>query len=107
MNIGVDGYVAGFAEGYGYGLVASMQQNGRRVDLAINGLANEKSGWSEARRVLDWAMANFAEKRLFEPNETIAEASVYGGAVRPCRCRSPSRWMCSSRWGWMRSLRGR
>ncbi len=81
LNIGVDGYVAGFAEGYGYGLVASMQQNGRRVDLAINGLANEKERVSEARRVLDWAMANFAEKRLFEPNETIAEASVYGGAV--------------------------
>ncbi|MCD7111611.1 D-alanyl-D-alanine carboxypeptidase [Rhizobium sp. DKSPLA3] len=78
-NIGVDGYVTGFAEGYGYGLVASMERDGRRVDLALNGLATDKDRLAEARRVFDWAMTNFSEKRLFAGGETVAEASVYGG----------------------------
>ncbi len=78
-NIGVDGYVTGFAEGYGYGLVASMERAGRRVDLALNGLATDKDRLAEARRVFDWAMTNFSEKRLFAEGETVAEASVYGG----------------------------
>ncbi|TCL89887.1 D-alanyl-D-alanine carboxypeptidase (penicillin-binding protein 5/6) [Rhizobium sp. PP-WC-2G-219] len=78
-NIGVDGYVTGFAEGYGYGIVASMERDGRRVDLALNGLATDKDRVAEARRVFDWAMTNFSEKRLFAEGETVAEASVYGG----------------------------
>lgn len=78
-NIGVDGYFTGFAEGYGYGLVASMERDGRRVDLALNGLATDKDRLAEARRVFDWAMTNFSEKRLFAEGETVAEASVYGG----------------------------
>ncbi|CZT35207.1 D-alanyl-D-alanine carboxypeptidase family protein [Rhizobium sp. 9140] len=78
-NVGVDGYVTGFAEGYGYGIVASMERDGRRVDLALNGLATDKDRVAEARRVFDWAMTNFSEKRLFAEGETVAEASVYGG----------------------------
>ncbi|TCQ28290.1 D-alanyl-D-alanine carboxypeptidase family protein [Rhizobium sp. PP-CC-3G-465] len=78
-NIGVDGYVTGFAEGYGYGIVASMERDGRRVDLALNGLATDKDRVAEARRVFDWAMTSFSEKRLFAEGETVAEASVYGG----------------------------
>jgi D-alanyl-D-alanine carboxypeptidase (penicillin-binding protein 5/6) len=78
-DIGVDGYVTGFAEGFGYGLVASMERDGRRVDLALNGLGSDKERTAEARRVFDWAMSAFAERRLFQPGEIIAEASVYGG----------------------------
>nr|WP_244479380.1 MULTISPECIES: D-alanyl-D-alanine carboxypeptidase family protein [unclassified Rhizobium] len=78
-EIGVDGYVTGFAEGYGYGIVASMEQGGRRVDLALNGLATDKERVAEAKRVFDWAMTQFSEKRLFAQGEQVAEASVYGG----------------------------
>lgn len=78
-DTGVDGYVTGFAEGYGYGIVASMDRDGRRIDMALNGLATDKDRIAEARRVFDWAMTNFSEKRLFAKGETVAEASVYGG----------------------------
>jgi D-alanyl-D-alanine carboxypeptidase (penicillin-binding protein 5/6) len=78
-DIGVDGYVTGFAEGFGYGIVASMARDGRRVDLALNGLATDKERVAEARRVFDWAMSAFSEKRLFAAGEVIGEASVYGG----------------------------
>ncbi|TCM57222.1 D-alanyl-D-alanine carboxypeptidase (penicillin-binding protein 5/6) [Rhizobium sp. PP-F2F-G48] len=78
-EIGVDGYVTGFAEGYGYGIVASMERDGRRVDLALNGLQTDKDRTAEAKRVFDWAMTQFSEKRLFAESELVAEASVYGG----------------------------
>lgn len=76
---GVDGYVTGFAEGFGYGIVASMARDGRRIDLALNGLATDKERVAEARRVFDWAMSAFSEKRLFAAGDVIGEASVYGG----------------------------
>ncbi len=79
-NIGVDGFVTGFAEGFGYSMVATMQRNGRRVFLAIGGLASDKERIEETRRVLDWSMTAFERKRLFEAGEAVGEAAVYGGA---------------------------
>jgi len=79
-NIGIDGFVTGFAEGFGYSMVATMQREGRRVFLAIGGLASEKERIEETRRVLDWSMTAFEKKRLFEAGEAVGEAAVYGGA---------------------------
>lgn len=81
MNIGVDGLVFGFAEDSGYGLLASVEREGRRLYLAMSGLANEKERIDEARRMIDWGMTAFGSKRLFKAGDTIAEASVYGGSV--------------------------
>lgn len=80
-NIGVDGFATGFAEGFGYGMVATMQRDGRRVFLALGGLASDKERVEETRRILDWSMAAFEKKRLFEAGDTLGEASIYGGAV--------------------------
>ncbi len=80
-NIGVDGFAAGFAEGYGYAMVATMQRDGRRVFLALGGLASDKERLEETRKILDWAMTAFEKKRLFERGETVGDASVYGGAA--------------------------
>ncbi|URK87729.1 D-alanyl-D-alanine carboxypeptidase [Rhizobium sp. RCAM05350] len=81
VNIGVDGFATGFAEGFGYGMVATMQKDGRRVFLALGGLASDKERIEETRKVLDWSMAAFEKKRLFEAGDTLGEASIYGGAV--------------------------
>lgn len=81
MNIGVDGLVMGFAEDAGYGLVASVERNGRRLYLAMSGLSSDKERLDEAKRVIDWAMTSFASKTLFKAGETVAEASVYGGSA--------------------------
>ncbi|MFD1326767.1 D-alanyl-D-alanine carboxypeptidase family protein [Mycoplana ramosa] len=81
MNIGADGLVMGFAEDAGYGLVASVERNGRRLFLAMSGLSSDKERLDEARRLIDWAMTSFASRTLFKAGETIAEASVYGGSA--------------------------
>ncbi|KQY14381.1 D-alanyl-D-alanine carboxypeptidase family protein [Rhizobium sp. Root482] len=79
-GIGVDGFATGFAEGFGYAMVATMRKDGRRVFLALDGLASEKERIEETRKLLDWSMAAFERKRLFEAGTVVGEASIYGGA---------------------------
>lgn len=77
--VGVDGLASGFAEESGYALVASAERNGRRLFLAISGLASDKERTEEAVRLFDWAFSAFEMRHLFKPGQTIGAASVYGG----------------------------
>lgn len=79
LNIGVDGLGAGFAEGSGYALAASVERNGTRLFLAMGGLASDKERLEEARKALEWALSSFGTKVLFKQGEVIGQASVYGG----------------------------
>lgn len=82
LNIGVDGLGAGFAEGSGYALVASVARNGTRLFLAMGGLASDKERLEEARKVLEWGLSSFETKVLFKQGEVVGQASVYGGTSR-------------------------
>lgn len=79
LNMGVDGLGAGFAEGSGYALAASVERDGTRLFLALGGLASDKERSEEAKRILEWALSSFQTKVLFKPGEVIGQASVYGG----------------------------
>lgn len=79
LNIGVDGLGAGFAEGAGYALAASVERDGTRLFLAMAGLSSDKERLEEARRVLEWGLSSFQTKVLFKQGEIIGQASVYGG----------------------------
>lgn len=78
-SAGVDGLASGFAEESGYALVASAERDGRRLFLAISGLASDKERTEEAVRLFDWAFGAFEMRHLFKPGEVIGAASVYGG----------------------------
>lgn len=81
LGIGVDGLGAGFAEGYGYAVVASVERNNTRLFLAMGGLASDKERLEESKRVLEWGLSAFQTKVLFPQGQTIGEAAVYGGAA--------------------------
>ncbi|MFN7011211.1 MAG: D-alanyl-D-alanine carboxypeptidase family protein [Allorhizobium sp.] len=80
-SAGVDGLASGFAEESGYALVASAERNGRRLFLAMSGLASDKERTEEAIRLFDWAFGAFEMRHLFKPGQVIGAASVYGGAA--------------------------
>jgi D-alanyl-D-alanine carboxypeptidase (penicillin-binding protein 5/6) len=82
LNIGVDGLGAGYAEGAGYAIVASVQRNGTRLFLAMGGLSSDKERLEESRRVLEWGLSSFETRILYKDGETIGQASVYGGDIR-------------------------
>ncbi|MDP9836598.1 D-alanyl-D-alanine carboxypeptidase (penicillin-binding protein 5/6) [Neorhizobium huautlense] len=79
LNIGVDGLGAGFAEGSGFAIVASIERNGTRLFLAMGGLASDKERTEEAKRVLEWGLTSFENKVVFSQGEAVGQASVYGG----------------------------
>lgn len=79
QNIGVDGMAMGFAEGYGYSVVATVERNGVRLFLAMGGLKTDKERSEETRRVLDWGLTSFRKQVVFRKGELIADAPVFGG----------------------------
>ncbi|WP_394689488.1 D-alanyl-D-alanine carboxypeptidase family protein [Hoeflea sp.] len=79
LDIGVDGMKTGFTEESGYGIVASINRDGRRLFVAMSGLSSERERAEEARKMLEWGVRAFERKTLFANDEIIGELSVYGG----------------------------
>ncbi len=79
LNIGVTGFVTGFAEEAGYSIVAAVNRDGKHLLLAMGGMESDKARIEETRRIIEWALSSFERRTLFKQGETIADASVYGG----------------------------
>ncbi|PWL17942.1 D-alanyl-D-alanine carboxypeptidase [Falsochrobactrum shanghaiense] len=81
LEVGADGMGTGFAEESGYALVASAQQHGRRLFLAMSGLASAREREEEARKLIEWGMNAFDKVHIYAANERVGEAQVFGGAL--------------------------
>ncbi len=79
-SVGVDGLKTGHAEGPGYGLVASGQQNGRRIIMVIQGNDSKRTRSDEAERLWDWAFRNFDNYKIVRANAPLVDAPVWLGA---------------------------
>jgi D-alanyl-D-alanine carboxypeptidase (penicillin-binding protein 5/6) len=79
LDLGVDGLKTGYIKEAGYGIVASAKQDGRRIILAINGMESANDRKSEAIRLLEWGFKGFGEFKLFDPEEVVGRARVWGG----------------------------
>ncbi len=80
MDIGADGMKTGFTEELGYAIVGSSQRNGRRLFMALSGMASERERSEEGRKMLEWGMRAFEKRDLFKEGEPVGEAAVFGGA---------------------------
>lgn len=79
LGLGADGLATGFAEGEGYSIVASAEREGKRLFLALGGIASDKERTEEAKRILEWGQTAFEDRQLFADEEIVGAASVYGG----------------------------
>jgi len=79
---GADGLKTGFTKEGGYGMVGSAVQNGVRLIVAINGLEDAEDRATEAKKMLEWGFKNFEVRTVFEPNQPIGYAKVFGGDSR-------------------------
>lgn len=78
-NIGADGLKTGYTEKSGYGIVASAEQEGRRLILAINGLDSAKKRIAEAERLLRHGFRDFKNVTLYRPGDVVENAEVWMG----------------------------
>lgn len=81
MGIGADGLKTGHTEEAGYGLVGSVQQDGRRIVLVISGLDTEKDRAEEAQKIVNWAFREFIQKTVAKKGARIADAPVWMGST--------------------------
>ena len=76
---GVDGLKTGFIKESGYGIVVSAKQGNRRLIVAISGATTAEERRDDGKRLLEWGFKNFSEGRLFDANEVVGHARVWGG----------------------------
>lgn len=78
-KIGVDGLKTGYVKESGYCMAASAVRDGKRLIAVVMGLPTKKARKREVRRILDWGFRSFARFKLFDADETVAYARVWGG----------------------------
>jgi serine-type D-Ala-D-Ala carboxypeptidase (penicillin-binding protein 5/6) len=78
-SVGTDGLKTGFTKEAGYGLVASAKQDNRRLILVINGLERQEDRRNEAIRMLEWGFKIFTEHKLYDAEQIVGHARVWGG----------------------------
>ena len=79
-GIGADGLKTGHTEDSGYGLVASAEQNGRRLILVVNGLESKRERAAEGRKLMTWGFRGFQNQTLVEAGDVVASLPVWHGS---------------------------
>ncbi|MCB2102276.1 MAG: D-alanyl-D-alanine carboxypeptidase [Rhodobacterales bacterium] len=78
-DMGADGLKTGHTQESGYGLVGTVERDGRRLILVVNGLDSKKERASESERLLEWGFREFQNYDLFKAGETVTDAEVWLG----------------------------
>jgi len=78
-HVGADGIKTGHAEGPGYSLVSSGQQNGRRIIMVVQGLNSMQSRADEAVQLWQWAFRNFDNYTIAKAGAALVNAPVWLG----------------------------
>ncbi len=77
-----DGLKTGHTSLGGYGLVASIKKNNRRLILILNGLKKTKDRTKESERLIKIALNQYKNINLFNSDETISTLLIWGGKKR-------------------------
>jgi serine-type D-Ala-D-Ala carboxypeptidase (penicillin-binding protein 5/6) len=85
---GADGLKTGYTKEGGYGMVGSAVQNGMRLIVVVNGLDDPDDRASEAKKILEWGFRNFEARTLFNAEQPIGYAKVFGGESRSLKLAS-------------------
>ncbi|WAJ30922.1 D-alanyl-D-alanine carboxypeptidase family protein [Antarcticirhabdus aurantiaca] len=81
MDIGATGLTTGYTKESGYALLGATERDGRKTFLALSGLKSDADRSKEAKALLDWANQAFSRAVLFQPDEIVGQAAVYGGVA--------------------------
>lgn len=79
---GADGMKTGYTKAGGYGLVGSAIRDGRRLVLVVNGASSIDERRKEAQKILDWGFKQFRPVEVYNANDRVARARVWGGESR-------------------------
>ena len=78
-DVNADGLKTGHTSLGGYGLVASVKKNNRRLVLILNGLEFNKDRRKESERLIKVGFNQYKNINLFAENQIISNLQVWGG----------------------------
>ncbi len=78
-KMGVDGLKTGYVSASGYGVVLSAVRENRRLIAVLGGLKTSNERWAEARRILEWGFNGFSDFQIFDGDQVVGQARVWGG----------------------------
>jgi D-alanyl-D-alanine carboxypeptidase (penicillin-binding protein 5/6) len=76
---GADGLKTGYTKDGGYGIVGSAVHDGVRLIVVVNGLEDPEDRAGEAKKMLEWGFRNFESRMLFDAQQPVGAAKVFGG----------------------------
>lgn len=76
---GADGMKTGFTKEAGYGLVGTVERDGRRMIMVVAGFTTIAERKTEAQRLLDWGFAQFRNVEVYSEGDRVGRARVWGG----------------------------
>ncbi len=78
---GADGMKTGYTKEAGYGLVGTVERDGRRLILVVAGLKSSDDRRFEAVSLFDWGFASYRSTPVFAAGDRVGEARVWGGVA--------------------------
>ncbi len=75
-DMGVDGIKTGHTDDGGYGLMASGEQDGRRIVMVVNGLESARDRANESARLMSWAMNVFENATIIENGQILENSKT-------------------------------
>ena len=85
-EINADGLKTGHTSLGGYGLVASVLKNNRRLILILNGLKRNKDRSDESERLIKVGFNQYKVIDLYDKNQIITNLQVWGGRKKTLMC---------------------
>ena len=79
---GADGMKTGYTKEAGYNLVGSAMRDGRRLIMVVAGATTLEERRREAQKILDWGFKQFRPIEVYNANDRVARARVWGGETR-------------------------
>lgn len=79
MDVNGDGLKVGNEKDGDFNLVGSAVYSGQRLIVIVLGAKTAKERAEEARRLFNWGFHGFDARTLFDANQTVGTAKVYGG----------------------------
>lgn len=78
-DINADGLKTGHTSLGGYGLVASVERNNRRLIIILNGLKRNKDRTKESEKLVKIGLNQYKNINLFDVNQIVSNLQVWGG----------------------------
>lgn len=79
LDTSVDGLKTGATRSAGYGIVASAKRDGQRLIAVLMGHESAKDRDDDALRLINWGFKSISRVTLFNAEDVIGHARVWGG----------------------------